>query len=109
MIEKHEENGSMNKKLKITAIIITLLLITGVLCMSVGADFGDYSGDSDWGDSGWDDDGYDSYDYYGDSDYGSHGSGGGSISTVVVAVVIVVIVIIVASSKKKNGTKTIEP
>ncbi len=58
------------------ALLICFLcaLLAALPPVTARADFGDYSGDTDYGDSGWGDSGSD-YDYGSDSGYGS-GSGG---------------------------------
>ncbi|MBR5682503.1 MAG: Tim44 domain-containing protein [Ruminococcus sp.] len=79
------------------------------------ADFGDFSGDSDFGDSGWDSGGSD-WDSGGswDSDSGSYSSSGSSGSaswgeTIIVLAVIIVIIIASASSNKKKSSSALPP
>ena len=79
------------------------------------ADFGDFSGDSDFGDSGgWDsgdswDSGWDSDDSWDSGgSYSSSGSGNG-IDAVFVIIIIIVIIIYSASSNKKRSNTTYSP
>lgn len=68
------------------------------------ADFGDFSGDSDYGggsyDSGWSSSSYDSY-----SSYGSYGSSDDDDFDAIDAVVVIIIVIMIISSILKNKNK----
>ena len=105
--------------LPLMAVIFGLFLLpVRPLCAEASprrADFGDFSGDSDFG-GGWDsgDSGWDSGDSGWDSDSGGSYSGGGSGSmsgseAVVILVVIVVIIIVSASSGKKKSNTVIPP
>ena len=65
----------MKKVAKIFAILMVVIITAVVVPIDADADFGDYSGDSDYGDDGGSS--YDSdYDDY-DDDYSSSGGGGG--------------------------------
>lgn len=108
-------------KKKLLAILLALLF-TVCFVFSVGADFGDYGGDSDYGggyDSydSYDSYDYDDYDYDDDDDYYSSGSYSGSTSggsgdsrsalggAVVFAVIVIVVVLLAKKKKGKGGTK----
>lgn len=94
-------------------ITIALLLIAAVMLMAataVHADFGGFSGDSDyggdwggsdWGDSDWSDGGFF---FWGGSDDTRGGSCGGG-TTIVIAIVII-IVVIMAIRSKSGGAQT---
>ncbi len=103
----------MKKRISILAVL--LLCITMAFGVAARADFGDFSGDSDygggsdWGSSDWGSSGWDS-DY--DTDYGggyyyidSGIDGDGGFGSVVVAVIVIaIIVMVILLRKSKNGT-----
>ena len=83
------------KRLLALALCVMLVLIAA---LPAGADFGDYSGDSDFGDSSdWSSS---SDDYYYDSD-----SSGGDFNTVSVIILIVLIIAYAMFKPSRKGTK----
>ena len=74
------------------ALLCILLALT--LILPAGADFGDFSGDTDWGSS----------DYYYDSDYSSSGGGEFGPASIVI-VVILVVAFVVFNGKSKKGKR----
>lgn len=92
-----------------SALLAILLLVICFAAVPTRADFGDFSGDSDYGgsdyssdwggSSSWDDD--DDYYYYGGSSYYGHDESGGDGSWFITIIVVALIVIFVMS--KKNG------
>ncbi|WP_294410997.1 TIM44-like domain-containing protein [uncultured Ruminococcus sp.] len=104
---------------KILRLIPMIVLILGLIIVPVrakGLDFGDFSGDSDFGggwdsgDSGWDSGGWDSGDS-GWSSGGSSHSSGASVGDDLEAFIFVVIflIIIVGPSLLKSGKKSNRP
>ena len=88
------------RRLFVLALCACLVLLA---VLPAGADFGDYSGDSDFGDSDWSssDSSWDSSDY--DSDYSSDSSGEGiGGPTIVVIVIILVICFAIGNIGSKN-------
>lgn len=90
--------------------ILCLLAVLFLFAFTLGrADFGDFSGGSDYGgssDSSWSSDSYDSYDsgYYSGGYYDGHGGDGDFSETMVIVVITVVVILIVAGVKKgKSG------
>ena len=83
------------------AILITASIVTA-LTVSVGADFGDFGGDADYGGGG-------DYDYGGGYDYDDYdyGSSGGSFfafpDTVAVIIIVAAIIVFSMVSKKKRA------
>ena len=95
----------MSKKLtrRLLAALLCLMLALTVI-LPAGADFGDYSGDSDWGSSSdwssssdWGSD----YDYYDSGDYSSSGELGPA--TIVIIVILVVAFVVFNGKSKKKG------
>ena len=107
-------------KNKVLAILFALLLVF-TAAFSVGADFGDYGGDSDYGDYGGNDNNYDSHDDYDydndDDDYRYNGAVGGSTSSssdsgsggwlgavIIVAIIVAVILFRNKGKGKRRGS-----
>lgn len=100
-------------KNKILAILLSLLLVTS-LTVAVGADFGDFGGDSDYG-GGFDSyDSYDSYDYdyddYDDDDDNYYYYSGGTTKNddnddggIIGGIVLVIIIVLIVLGKRKKG------
>ena len=96
----------MKTVMKVFAILLAMVMIAAITPLAADADFGDFSGDGDYGgDSGGYDGGYD-YDY--DSDYGGGGfmpfpiMGGGS-GFIVFMVIIFIIFFVIRSKGKGNS------
>lgn len=100
----------------ISVFLAICLLAVCLAAVPTRADFGDFSGDSDyggdwggsdWGGSDWDDD--DDYYYYGGtSSYGSN-SGGGGGSWFITFLVIALIIIFVMKGKNNKGGANARP
>lgn len=89
----------------VAALLCILLALT--LILPAGADFGDFSGDTDWGsssDSDWGSSDWGSSDYYYDSDYSSSGGGEFGPASIVI-VVILVVAFVVFNGKSKKGKR----
>ena len=93
---------------KLMLLLLCLAFAFFPLAQPALADFGDYSGDSDYGgyddwddDWGWDDDD----DYYGGGYYGGGGGGGGGDSgdTLIILIIVVIILIFVFKPWKRRG------
>ncbi|MCR4638203.1 TIM44-like domain-containing protein [Ruminococcus sp.] len=99
---------------KILRLIPMIVLILGLVIVPVrarGFDFGDFSGDSDFGGGGWDSGGSDwgsSWDDDDDYSYSGHHSSGSSSGSDIEAFIFVIIflVIIVGPSLLKSGKKS---
>lgn len=92
------------KLIPLILMILTMILVP----LGTRADFGDYSGDSDygdsdWGDSDWGDSGWDDDSDY-DSDYS--GSSGGGIEGVIITCVVIFIVAIINKKTSKSTKNT---
>ena len=90
------------RRLFVLALCACLVLLA---VLPAGADFGDYSGDSDFGDSSdWSssDSSWDSSDSYYDSDYSSDSSVGSLPIWVIVVIIVVAIAFANTGSKKKK-------
>ena len=90
------------RRLFVLALCACLVLLA---VLPAGADFGDYSGDSDFGDSSdWSssDSSWDSSDSYYDSDYSSDSSVGSLPIWVIVIIIVVAIAFANTGSKKKK-------
>ncbi len=93
------------KKRRLKQIIIGLLIFFALgfafRPVTAKADFGDFSGDTDYGGGDYDSGGWDSDDY--SSDYSSGSSSGGGFSVVGLVVVIIIIILIVKSGNKNRS------
>ena len=84
---------------KLILMILTMILVP----LGTRADFGDYSGDSDYGDSDWGDSSWDDDSDY-DSDYS--GSSVGGIEGVIITCVVIFIVAIINKKTSKSTKNT---
>ena len=94
------------KKRRLKQIIIGLLIFFALgfafRPVTAKADFGDFSGDTDYGGGDYDSGGWDSDDYSSDYSSGSS-SGGGGFSVVGLVIVIIIIVLIVKGGNKNRN------
>lgn len=87
------------KLIPLILMILTMILVP----LGTRADFGDYSGDSDYGDSDWGDSSWDDDSDY-DSDYS--GSSVGGIEGVIITCVVIFIVAIINKKTSKSTKNT---
>lgn len=95
------------KKLTLLILAAMLIVLTVAAPLPAGADFGDFSGDSDFGSFDYDFGGSD-YDY--DYDYDSDGGfyffpfiGGGSGSSTAVLIILIILIIVLKNLKKRKA------
>lgn len=92
------------KLIPLILMILTMILVP----LGTRADFGDYSGDSDYGDSDWGDSDWGDSSWDDDSDYDSDysGSSGGGIEGVIITFVVILIVAIINKKTSKSTKNT---
>ena len=100
----------MKRSLSVLLSLLLLISLGAALTVSVGADFGDFGGDADYG-GGYDDYDY-SYDYDDDYDFGSYGStvrsAADKVSTAATVVIVAVVIILVVNSMRRGkGTNSV--
>lgn len=113
MKKRYKEKRNRRRKwlgLLLAGVFIMFALAFAFRPLTAKADFGDFSGDTDYGggdyDSGgdwgssWDSDDSDDY-YYGGGSSGSGSAGGGYGASIIIAIVIIIIML---SKNKKKGT-----
>ena len=100
----------MKRSLSIILSLLILFAVGSSLTVSVGADFGDFGGDADYG-GGYDDYDY-SYDYDDDYDFDSYGStvrgAADKVSTAATVIIVAVVIILVVNSMRRGkGTNSV--
>lgn len=98
----------MSKFIKIFAVFLMMFIVFTISPIPADADFGDFSGDSDYGGSDYSSSDYGSSSY--DSDYGSSGSGGfDPISGAITLIVVIIATIYILISNKTKKPRNMPP